>query len=412
MKTDNLSYYANRCREWEEQGRSRELETGYQDGEYICVQGRRLLNLSSNDYLGIAGDRLLRQAFFSEAPWEDAAFSSASSRLLTGNDPAYAELEDLLARLYGARSALVFNSGYQMNVGILPCMALEDCLILADKAVHASLIDGIRLSPAKALRFRHGDMDHLEALLRKYASGYRAVFVVTESIFSMDGDLCPLQDMVFLKKKYPNVLLYVDEAHAVGVRGKGGLGLAQEADCLSEVDFLCGTFGKALGSVGAFWVGDSRIRQYLLNRMRSFVFTTALPPLNVTWTRFVLERLSGMEDRRNALAELVRRAGQSLEGEPGVGKPVSHIVPVLLGDDSVSMEKARELREEGFYVRAIRPPTVRQGTARLRLSLNAALPADVLGGLWDRVRVWQKSSGRRFYCSEGSVRERTGFDRD
>lgn len=387
MESDNLTYYERQCRDWIWQGRFRELEVGRQDGAYIRVQGRRMLNLSSNDYLGIAGDRTLRREFFSETPWTDASLSASSSRLLAGNDPVYAEVEELLARLYGTRSALVFNGGYQMNVGILPCMAQEDCLILADKSVHASLIDGIRLSRARALRFRHGDMEHLEDLLRRYASAYRSVFVVTESIFSMDGDLCPLRDLVSLKKRYPNVLLYVDEAHAVGVRGKGGLGLAQETGCLSQVDFLCGTFGKALGSVGAFWVGDDRIRQYLLNRMRPLVFTTALPPLNVAWNRFILERLSGMENRRKALSELILRTGRRMAEKGFSGKPESHIVPILLGGDSVALEKARVLRAAGFYVRAIRPPTVPRGTARLRLSLSAVLSPEALDGLWEYLGV-------------------------
>ena len=198
--------------------------------------------------------------------------SSSSSRLLTGNFRVYDTLEERLAAMYGRESALVLSSGYHMNTGILPALCDKGTLILADKLVHASLIDGIRLSGARCIRYRHQD----------YSQDCDRIIIVTESIFSMDGDTAPLQRLVEIKRRCGKVMLYVDEAHAVGVRGERGLGLAEECGCIGDIDLLCGTFGKALASVGAYVICDSIIKEYLVNRMRTLIFTTAMPPVNLT----------------------------------------------------------------------------------------------------------------------------------
>ena len=225
-----------------------------QNGKWIEKEGARMLNLSSNDYLGLASDVSLKQEFMSGIKEEDFLFSSSSSRLLTGNFPVYTELEQLLADTFGAESALVFGSGYHMNMGILPAVADGNTLILADKLVHASLIDGIRLSAARCIRYRHQDYTQVEQLLEKHHTEYSRIILVTESVFSMDGDVVPLARLVSLKKTYSNLMLYVDEAHGIGVRGQHGLGVAEEQGCLHDIDFLCGTFGKALASAGAYVV--------------------------------------------------------------------------------------------------------------------------------------------------------------
>ena len=198
------------------------------DGKWIHLDEKKMLNLSSNDYLGIASDQKMRQDFLSNLDIDKAIFSSSSSRLLTGNYPVYQKVEHLLTDLYKKESALVFSSGYHMNMGILPAIADKNTLILADKLVHASIIDGIRISSAQCIRYRHQDYRQLEELLDKHHAGFRSMIIVTESIFSMDGDVSPLPLLVQLKKKYPNTFLYVDEAHAVGVRGLNGLGIAEE----------------------------------------------------------------------------------------------------------------------------------------------------------------------------------------
>lgn len=269
-------------------------QAGHRD-KWMIRNGTDMLNLSSNDYLGLASDLSLRDEFMKGLSERDFLLSASSSRLLTGNFPVHDELEKMLACLFGRDGALVFSSGYHLNTGILPAVADAHTLILADKLVHASLIDGIRLSAAKCIRYRHQDYTQLQTLLEKHHHDFSRIIIVTESIFSMDGDVAPLTRLAELKKTYPNVMLYVDEAHAVGVRGQKGLGIAEEQRCLKDIDFLCGTFGKALASVGAYVVCSQTIREYLVNRMRTLIFTTALPPFNTAWTKFVLSRLGHVE---------------------------------------------------------------------------------------------------------------------
>ena len=220
--------------------------------------------------------------------------------MLTGNFTVYEELETELAHLFGTEAALVFNSGYHANTGILPAVSDAQTLILADKLVHASLIDGIRLSAAKCIRYRHNDLAQLERLLKEHHSAFRQIIIVTESIFSMDGDQADLPALAELKRRYGNVLLYVDEAHAFGVRGRQGLGCAEESGCTGDIDFLVGTFGKAAASAGAYIVCRKVIREYLVNRMRTLIFTTGLPPVNIAWTLFVVRRLADMREPARA----------------------------------------------------------------------------------------------------------------
>jgi len=358
----------------EQEGNLRTLPEARHDGIWIWQDGRRMLNLSSNDYLGLASDAALQDEFWRSVPERDRLLSASSSRLLTGNFTAHRELEALLAGRFGRESALTFSSGYHANTGILPAVADAHTLILADKLVHASLIDGIRLSAAQSIRYRHQDYRQLRSLVEKHHAAFGRIIIVTESVFSMDGDVAPLAALAELKRMYPNVMLYVDEAHAIGVRGRHGLGIAEEQGCLREIDFLCGTFGKALASVGAYVVCSRLMRDYLVNRMRTLIFTTALPPLNVAWTRFVFERLDDWADRRVRLASI---AGRVREAARQAGSPCpseSHIVPLVVGESGKAMLKAAEMQRHGFYVLPVRPPTVPEGTSRLRLSLTASLP--------------------------------------
>lgn len=356
-----------------EQGNLRRLPDTLHQGKYIIEGDYRLLNLSSNDYLGLAADEALRSQFMETLREEDFWFSSSSSRLLTGNFEIYRKVEQLLAALFHAESALVFSSGYHMNTGILPAVTDSHTLILADKLIHASIIDGIRLSSARSIRFRHQDYEQLESLIIKNKDMYERIIVVTESIFSMDGDTADLTRLVALKKAHPEVWLYVDEAHAFGVRGANGLGLAEELNCVEDIDFLCGTFGKALASVGAYVICRKELRSYLVNKMRTFIFTTALPPVNMAWTCFLLERLSRWKQRRAHLASLSVRLRNEMSAREIPCVSSSHIVPYLIGESSQAVIKAAEFRRKGFYVLPVRPPTVPEGTSRLRFSLRADL---------------------------------------
>lgn len=343
------------------------------DGRDVVVNGRRMLNLSSNDYLGLATDKELREEFLQTLTPETFLPTSSSSRLLTGNFSIYDELEAELARLFGTEAALVFNSGYHANTGILPAVSNAQTLILADKLVHASIIDGIRLSPARCIRYRHNDLVQLERLLVQNHTEYRQIIIVTESLFSMDGDQADLQELVRLKLNYDNVLLYVDEAHAFGVRGKHGLGCAEETGCIRDIDFLVGTFGKAAASAGAYIVCRRAIREYLVNRMRTLIFTTALPPVNIAWTLFIVRRLPGMQERREHLSALSRMLKEALQARGYACPSVSHIVPMIIGPSADTVLRAEALQRHGFYALPVRPPTVPEGTSRIRFSLTAEI---------------------------------------
>ena len=382
-----METYKKLLEELNQSGNLRSLPPIEPQGKWIIRDGRRMLNLSSNDYLGLSRDTRLRKEFLTRAMEEYLPLSSASSRLLTGNFPVYTELEELLASSYGKESALVFNSGYHANVGILPALADKDTLILADKLVHASLIDGIRLSGAAYKRFRHQDYEQAEHILQNSAHTYKRIILVTESIFSMDGDIADLQRLVRIKKQYPNTLLYVDEAHAIGVRGKRGLGIAEESGTLRDIDLLVGTFGKALASMGAFVVCNRFLHDVLVNRMRPLIFSTALPPLQVAWTSHIFRLLPRMEDRRTHLKKLSALVAQALQGQGGEISS-SHIIPYIVHDSEACLRLAESLQRKGFYCLAIRPPTVPQGTSRLRLSLTADMEeADIENFIANKVSI-------------------------
>ena len=345
-----------------------------------------LCNLSSNDYLGLSRDEALREAFYAQLQGEDRLLSSASSRLLTGNTAAARELEAELAEAYGAEAALAFDSGYHANTGILPALVGPRSLVLADRLSHASMIDGIRAAGCKFFRYRHNDLGHVRQLLERYAGDYDEVFVMTESVFSMDGDRTDLRALAALKRDFPNVVLYVDEAHGVGCFGETGLGCAQEEGVLQDIDLLVGTCGKALCSMGAYVICRQVVREVLVNRMRPFIFTTALPPINLAWTRFVLRALPGMAARRARLRELGRRLAETIRETGRECVSESQIVPFLIGGNEEAAQAAERFRAAGFHVLPIRPPTVPEGTARLRFSLTADLPEEAFGRLLDLIR--------------------------
>ena len=382
--------YAEELERLKATGSLRVLPRAEHHGKWICRDGRRMLNLSSNDYLGLASERGLTDEFeemLSSSGDRWLPLSSSSSRLLTGNFDIYNALEERLASMYGRESALVLSSGYHMNSGILPALCDRNTLILADKLVHASLIDGIRLCEGRCIRFRHQDYAQVENILEKEAAAYGRIFIVTESIFSMDGDLAPLHRLVELKRKWPSVMLYVDEAHAVGVRGENGLGLAEECGCIGDIDLLCGTFGKALASVGAYVICDRVIREYLVNRMRTLIFTTALPPVNAAWSLFIMERLPQFRERRKHLSTISSMLREAFAMRGMQMPSESHIIPMITGSSADTVLRAKDLQRKGFYVLPIRPPTVPEGTSRLRFSLTAALTEEDTGRLIENIRV-------------------------
>lgn len=350
----------------------------------VSFQGATMLNMTSNDYLGIAGNKIIHQDFYNslteENILENYGLGAASSRLLTGDNFSSHALEQLICQEYRKPACLLFNSGYHANIGILPALAGKNDLILSDKLNHASIHDSLRLSRADFKRFRHTDYDHLTVLLQKYRSKYERVFIVTESVFSMDGDEANLSKLVELKNKY-DCLLYVDEAHAVGVFGHKGLGKVEEMAVIDQVDLIVGTFGKAFASVGAYVVCSKEIVDYLVNFSRSLIFTTALPPVVTHWNRYIFKRILEMFAERKALMDLSSRLRRKLLDLGLKTGGNTNIIPVIIGDNLKAVQMAEKMREHGYLIFAVRPPTVPEGTARFRLSVTAVMDWDDIADL-------------------------------
>ena len=368
----------------QETGRLRQLRPiAGRQGCRVRFQGRELLNLTSNDYLGIAGDSRLLRRFYEGMDTDNllAGFGlgASSSRLLTGDTDMAHDLEQELATAYRRsaalhpsveRAALLFNSGYHANIGILPALLGKNDLILSDKLNHASLHDGMQLCRAAHKRFAHRDYDQLEEMLTTSRHHYERVVIVSESVFSMDGDVADLGRLVRLKHQF-DALLYLDEAHAVGLYGEMGLGKAEEQGVIADIDLLVGTFGKAFASIGAFVICNQDIREYLVNRSRSLIFTTALPPVVLHWNRFVFQRQQTMTKQREHLAAMAQEMRQALREHGLATAGSTNIIPYIIGDDRKTVRLAESMQEHGFLIFPVRPPAVPEGTARFRLSLTA-----------------------------------------
>ncbi len=335
-----------------------------------------IMDFSSNDYLGLARRIDIQQSFLRECACISRWLIGASaSRLLASRQAEFNSLEKTLEDAYNdGREALVFNSGYHANTGIIPALASDSgTVILADKLVHASIIDGIRLSKAPFNRFRHNDMCHLAQLLRVNADAGRKALVIVESVYSMDGDSPDMQQLVNLKRQYPDTVLYVDEAHAIGVAGKKGLGMT--AQYAGDVDITVGTFGKALASVGAYVMCQPQMRSYLVNKARSLIFSTAMPPLSAQWNGYIFKLMQTMDSERRQLRDNAEMLAHEIGGR------ASHIQCVIIGDAVKTVQMSRDLAAKGLCVLPIRRPTVPPGTERLRISLSAAHSSGQIGKL-------------------------------
>lgn len=352
-------FYEKRIKELDADSHLRFIRNiGKKEGKYIYINGKKLLNLSSNNYLNFADNKLYTEEFLNDGG-DQYSYGSASARLLTGTLPVYKELETLLCDMYGKDAALLFNSGYHANVGVNSSLAVRGDVIFSDKLNHASIIDGMRLSEAKFFRYPHNNMEALEKLLQRERSNFNNAVIVSESVFSMDGDIADLKKLVELKKKY-NCILVLDEAHAFGVFGRNGLGVAETAGVINDVDLIVGTFGKAVASMGAFVVGHRVLIDYLINSARSFIFSTALPPVNIAFSKWILEnKLGASFEKRERMLSLGKKLGSQ-----------SHIVPVIIGENDKTVELCEILFQNGYFTLPIRPPTVPVGTSRLRLSLT------------------------------------------
>ncbi len=337
--------------------------------KYLQIGEQRLLNLASNDYLGLSSSPLLAAAAHDAI--NEYGASSGASRLVTGNNRLYQELEHELASFKAQPAALVFNSGYTANLCLLATLADRHTLVFSDRLNHASIIDGISLSGAKHVRYRHNDMAHLATLLTKHKD-HPHKLIITDSVFSMDGDLADLPSLVQLKHDF-NCLLVIDEAHATGIFGHGR-GLAHELGVEQEIDLHMGTFSKALGSFGGYVAGSRLLIDYLINTGRALIYTTGLPPATVASNLAAIRLLQQNPDQGQPLLTMARNLVRHLQ-DLGIdtGPTESHIIPIIIGDNERTLQVQQQLHDMRIHVGAIRPPTVPTGTARLRLALRADL---------------------------------------
>ncbi len=359
---------ADRLEELRDQGLHRRLRlvSGPQ-GPRVLLDGRPVLLLCSNNYLGLADHPRVRGAA-AEAAMRWGAGAGAS-RLISGNMQPHRSLEERLAEFKGYEASLLFGSGYLANTGTIAALAGRDEVVFSDELNHASIVDGCRLSRAETFVYRHGDLEHLAWGLRE--AGERASLVVTDGVFSMDGDVAPLEQLVVLARRH-GCRLMVDEAHATGALGPGGRGSVAAAGLSEEVDVVVGTLGKALGSYGAYVCGSGELVEYLLNTARPFIFSTAPPPTAAAAALAALELLESHPhrvERLQANAETLRNA---LAGEGlTVGGSSTQIVPVEIGDAAPTMELSERALERGVFAQGIRPPTVPEGSSRLRFTAMA-----------------------------------------
>ena len=367
-------------------------EIGSAQGSIVELVGKRLINFSSNDYLGLANDPRLRDA--ATAAIAKFGVGAGASRLISGTQSPHLELESALAKWKGTQAALCFSSGYAAAVGTLPALVGKGDVVLLDKLSHASLIDGAKLSGATLRVFPHNHLGKLESHLEwtKREHPNARVVVVTESVFSMDGDRVPLRELIELKKRF-RVLLLLDEAHALGVIGPNGRGLAAEEGLNEDVDVQMGTLSKALGVSGGYICGSRSLVEWLINRARSFIYSTAPPPVLAAAARAAVEFLASPdgEDRRLQLwkrIELMREnlpqdRQSTLREKP---RPASAIFPWIVGDEQGAIDLSRALQAEGFLVPAVRYPTVAKGSARLRITVTAAHEEAQIMALTDVLR--------------------------
>jgi glycine C-acetyltransferase len=339
-------------------------------GSRVVIDGRDALLLCSNNYLGLANHPYLKDAAIKAV--ERYGTGSGAARLVSGNMELHDALEKRIAAFKGTEASLVFNSGYAANTGIIPALVGRGDVIFSDRLNHASIVDGALLSRAKLVRYPHNDMTALRRLLEKAPVGCRRL-IVTDGVFSMDGDIAHLNELVSLKKEFDAVLM-VDDAHATGVLGAGGRGTAELCDVAGAVDLQMGTLGKGLGSFGAYVAASRKLIEYMINRSRSFIFSTSLPPAALAASLAAIDLVdspSGEELREklrdNSLffRDTLEKAGFNLLGSS------SQIVPVFVGEADKTMEFTAQLLERGIFVQGIRPPTVPLGTSRLRCTVMA-----------------------------------------
>jgi len=381
----NTDFLQEELQDLENLGIYRSLKTvDSSQGREITLDGKRVLNFSSNDYLGLANDARIKRAALEAI--EEHGLGTGASRLICGNMGPHEKLEAELALFKNTESALCFSSGYMANTGIIPALMDHRSVVLSDKLNHASIIDGIILSRAGFKRYPHADMQALREILKNLPKTKRKL-IVTDSVFSMDGDRAPLKEIVDLAGRY-GAMVMVDEAHAFGVLGAHGSGLVEELGLGNQVDIQMGTLSKAAGSFGAYACGTKVLRDFLINKSRSFIYTTAMPPALAQASRAALRIIRQEESLRRQLQLNANylRVELDILGFDTMNSSTP-IIPILVKDPLQAVTMSKRLLEQGIFVQAIRPPTVPMGTARLRLTVTAIHTREDLDQLLNALKV-------------------------
>ena len=378
-----MNFYENELKKLVEKDNFRQVHNIEQKhGKFLSINGKELLNFSSNDYLNLSTDKNLINEFIEKYKGSNEfIFSSTSSRLLTGTSSSYKKLEANLAKLFNKEACLLFNTGYQCNLGVVSSLVNRDDVIFSDKLNHASIIDGMKLSGTDFYRYRHFNYENLEELLIKHRNNYKKAIIISESVFSMDGDIADIKKLVELKKKY-NCLLMIDEAHAFGIFGDNLAGISDQENLLDEVDIITATLGKSLAGMGAFCISNQTIINYLINKANSFIFSTALPSINIMWSNFLIEEhFELIKEKAEKLKALINEAHKLLDDSG-----TTQIVPIIIGANDKTIKLAEQLQSKGFYILPVRPPTVPVNTSRLRLSLTADITINEFKTVIDTVK--------------------------
>lgn len=342
------------------------MNLGGSDGRTVEISDKRYLNFAGNDYLGISKDPGSIESGIEYA--RKYGSGSCSSRLITGDFSCFKEIEDEIAEWIGMESALVFNSGYHANIGLISALAGSDTVIFCDQLVHASIYDGIFVSGAILKRYRHNDIASLDRLLNEYKDSPNKI-IVTESLFSMEGDLAPLTGISDLAMRH-GCFLIVDEAHSLGLFGPKGNGVLNMLEIIDNVDAVVGTFGKSFGAFGAFVAGKKILREFLINTSRPFIFSTSLPPFVAGCVKYALKVIKSGERSQRVLktAELLRNSLKELGAD--TGNSVSQLIPVITGSNRCALDLMKNLKHDGIYAPAIRPPSVPPKSSRIRLAVS------------------------------------------
>jgi 8-amino-7-oxononanoate synthase len=353
-------------------------ETVREDGIWVERDGRRLMSFSCNDYLNLSQHPAIKQAAI--AAVEKYGAGSGASRLVTGNHPLYAELEARLAAIKQTEAAVVFGSGYLANAGIIPVLAGPKDLVLADELSHACLFAGAQLSRGKVMMFRHNDLDHLRMLMAEHRDFYEHVLIVTDGVFSMDGDLAPLAELNEIANEF-DAWLMSDDAHGLGVIG-GGRGSSFAGNTHIPVPLQMGTLSKAVGAYGGYLCASAPVIDLIRNRARTLIYSTGLPPSVVAASIAALDLI----EREPGYAALPVQKAKAFTRRANLPDAQSPIVPVIIGEEEATLAASQLLADEGYLAAAIRPPTVAAGTARLRLTFTAQHPDEAIERLADIVR--------------------------